>query len=931
MVGLFVLLLLAALVPSAIYFFRWYHASPFAPSTSRLWRSAWLWAAIGGGLDLILLVLALAAPVSVESEWFEHLGLGPVYSKRLTTELILFVSYAAIAAVVLRFALWVPFRALPGDVTVPTSWKRPYRGLKVGRYVVLVAGALAAGAYATTGWQQALLYAHGVPTGEVDPIFGRDVGYYLFQWPFYTWAVAAMPPILVWSLILTGLVAWPLAVMVQARYGKPEVMDFAGRTLRYCAPVFSALFVVMAVQTYLGRYGLLCPAKGRTQGVAFVDDYITIPARWGYIVIYLALAAGIGWVSWRPGSRPAWRVALVSGLALVLWGLFGSGAVPWSVQVWVRSNELVKEQPYIEHAIAATRKAFAIDDVKDHEFHPNTKLTYEDIKKGPVSLDNVRLWDWSALEATYQETQGIRPYYRFPDIDIDRYTVNGRVRQVMLGSREIDLSKLPVESQTWNNQHLVYTHGYGVCMNEAAEFTPDGMPRMHISNIPPASDVPELKIVRPEIYFGELTTNHIYVQTKAEEFSYPGDNGNVFHRYEGTAGAPVGSGLRRLAFAWCFDGLQQLFSQYITAESKLIWHREIHERIRTIAPFLRLDSDSYKVVRDNGRLCYIQDAYTWSNTYPYSAPYQGQLNYIRGSVKITIDAYDGDPTFWVFDDKDPVLQAWMQSFPGLFHPRSEMPPDLLRHVRYPEDLFGIQARMLADYHMNARDFYMREDRWQIARDLFKQGPQEVDPYYALLKLPEETSEEFVLMLPLTPFERHNLVAWLGGRCDGANYGHLVVYRMPHQSLVWGPMQIDTKIDQDPEMSAALTLWKQKGSDVIRGTLLVVPLQDGLLYVEPIYLKADKVGMPQLRKVVVGYGDRVAWDTTIDLALQRLFGKSPSSPAGPAPPLGAEAPASQLKAVAAALDHYFELMGQGRAAEAGKVLEDLRKSVKGEQK
>jgi uncharacterized membrane protein (UPF0182 family) len=931
--ALFILLLLVAFIPAVLAYRRLTRQKGWGVPSAEMRRNVLRWVIIGACVDLLLILLAIAAPIWVENEWFEQLGFGSVFLTRGVAELGLFAATALVTGAVLYLALRIPFRALPATTAPkPDPWRTGYPALVVIRHLLTVLIALGSGLSAMDHWQEALLYFHGGDVGTADPIFGQDIGFYLFRYPFDTWSANVVAGALITALVLTVVATGVLARMVENIHGKIESQDYLSRVLgRGVLTVVLPLLLVEVVRLYLGRYGLLDSTRGRFHGISYVDHHVSLPLSWVYMAGWLALAAGIVWYVARPAAKGPWMLGGGSIVALLLCWVIGSGVVTWGVQAWVHSNELALEEPYIEHGITATRKAYGIDTVVTREYHPREGLTYEDLKKDPESLDNIRLWDWEVLGATYQETQGMRLYYRFPDIDIDRYVLNGRVRQVMLASREIDIDKLPKESRTWNNEHLVYTHGYGVCLSGAAEFTPEGMPRMHIKDIPPVSDLPELRVKRPEIYFGELTRQHVYVNTTAEEFSYPGDGSNVFHRYEGRAGVRIDSGLRRLALAWSFDNFQQLMSSYITADSKLIWHRELHERIRTIAPFLRLDADTYKVIRADGTLCYLQDAYTWSSSYPYSTPQaKGGLNYIRAAVKISIDAYDGDVTFWVFDDSDPLLQAWQRAFPTLFRPRSEMPEDLRRHVRYPEDLFGIQARMLADYHMNARDFYMREDRWQIARDLFKRGNQEVDPYYALMKLPGEKHTEFVLMLPCTPFERHNLVAWLGGRCDGENYGKLLVYRMPHQSLVWGPMQIDTKIDQDPEMSSALTLWKQKGSDVIRGTLLVIPIQDGLLYVEPIYLKADQLGMPQLRRVVAGYGDRVAWAENFDAALRRLFGKEGTGPPQPPVPVVAETPA-QLKAASAELDRYFELMGQGKPAEAGKVLENLRKMLRGETK
>jgi hypothetical protein len=573
----------------------------------------------------------------------------------------------------------------------------------------------------------------------------------------------------------------------------------------------------------------------------------------------------------------------------------------------VEPNELALEREFIEHNIRFTRYAYGLEDVEEFDYQLSGGLTPEDLEDNADTLDNVRLWDWRPLRSTYEQIQEIRTYYTFADVDIDRYTLDGRLRQVNLAVREMDTEQMREDARTWINQHLIYTHGYGLCLSPAGEVTQEGLPRLLVRNVPPETDSPRLEITRPEIYFGEKTSNYVIVNTMEDEFDYPSGDQNVYARYEGEAGVPMKGLLRRVAFALRFNSTPILLSNAITPESRILFHRALPDRVGTVAPMLWFDADPYPVIVE-GRIVWVYDAYTWSNHFPYSRPTRG-LNYIRNSVKVTIDAYTGEMAFFVVDPEDPIIYTYQSIFPDLFRPVEEMNPVLREHWRYPEQLFLIQADLYGAYHMqDPRVFYNQEDLWQTPMEVRESGETEMAPYYVTVRLPDAEEAEFMMIRPYVPAGKQNMIAWLYADSDGSDYGRLGVYNFSKEALVYGPMQVESRIDQDPAISQQLTLWNQRGSSVNRGNLIVTPVNGGLLYIEPIYLQAEASRLPELKRVVVSYQNRIAMANTLSEGLAQVLGPTPVAQGpGQAPADGQQAteplPADAGELARSAQSHY----------------------------
>jgi hypothetical protein len=630
--------------------------------------------------------------------------------------------------------------------------------------------------------------------------------------------------------------------------------------------------------------------------------------------------------------------------------------VAWYVSSFiVKPNELVREKPYIVYNTDLTRQSYGLNAVAQREFPAETTVEAADPANNQPTLQNIRLWDWRALQDTLRQIQEIRTYYDFPDIDIDRYVIDGTTREVMLAARELNVDKLPESSRNWINDKLIYTHGYGITMNPVNGFTPEGLPTLLLSNMPVQSTVRSLSVTRPEIYFGELTNTDVYVKTRQKEFNYPQGASNSLTSYEGNGGIVLGGFLRRIVIALDRDDLAKLpFSDDVNKDSRLLMRRNLRDRVTALAPFLTYDPDPYIVLGDDGRLSWIMDGFTVSDSYPYSSHYQldsNLINYMRNSVKVVVDAYDGTTTFYVFDPEDPIIAAYRRIFPSLFKDASMMPPGLRKHVRYPELLLKLQAEVYGLYHMTDPEaFYNREDLWTVATEVgMGEGGQQVSqtmqPNFVLMKLPGETGVEFAEILPFTPANRNNLIGWIAGRSDGAQYGTSVVYNFPKTKLVDGPLQIEARIDQNAQLSGQLTLWNQQGSHVRRGALLVIPTGRALLYAEPIYLQAERSPMPELRLVVLALQDRLAYGPTFESAMAALFGGASSSLTAPAtsaataaaePLRGAAAsngsppPAADLNGLIAEaakdLGDYQRLTAEGKLAEAGQKLEELKRAL-----
>jgi uncharacterized membrane protein (UPF0182 family) len=702
------------------------------------------------------------------------------------------------------------------------------------------------------------------------------------------------------------------------------------------------VLVAVAFQTFLSRYALLVQDNSLFTGVRYVDENIVIPGL-SFVIAALLVGAIVATANIRIGRIRNLGIAIiVPAVTYVVAGVL----VPFYVITFVVGpNELVREKPYINKNIEFTRRAYALDHIEEVPFEPRVTNAVFDPAAHPETLENVRLWDWRALQSTLRQIQEIRTYYDFPDIDVDRYLINGKPQAMMLAARELSLSKLSSSgSQNWVNERLIYTHGYGVTMSPVSRFTKEGLPEFILSNMPVESTQPEIRLKRPEIYFGEITDWPVYVKTRQKEFNYPEGDANNYTTYEGTRGIRMGSFLRRLLIAWSIGDIAKVpFSDDITADSALLMRRNIRERVSELAPFLLFDPDPYIVVGTDGGLYWMIDGFTTADRYPYSRSLNlgtRSINYIRNSVKAVVNAYDGAVHFYIFDQADPLVQSYQKMFPALFADARDMPDFLRAHVRYPELLFRAQAAIYSTYHVqNEQVFYNREDVWTIAqqgRGQQGQGAADtIESYFVLMRFPGDKEQEFVSILPFTPANRNNLIGWIAGRSDGDKYGTLRAYRFPKTRFVDGPLQIQARIDQDPQLSSQLTLWNQQGSTVIRGNLLVIPLEDTLLFIEPIYLQAERSPMPELRLVVLATQDRLAYAARFPEALSQLIqGGAPSASTAAEtrsqPPTATAAPPSNIRLLVdranQSLADYRRLTSEGKLGEAGAKLDERKRAL-----
>ena len=709
------------------------------------------------------------------------------------------------------------------------------------------------------------LRARHVPEMNIaDPLFGRDLGFYLFQLP-YTWFLYHLALVTIICCLLSAAFMYLAEGGVWVTPRGPVIARAARAHLMILGGV---LLLLIAYRFRLGMYDLLYSPRGVVFGAGYTDVHAVLPVLRVLMVISI-LSAGVFFL--RAGKADL-RTPLIGIGALLAVGLLGGSVYPEILQRFlVAPNEIDKERPYIANSIEFTRKAYALDRFEERNFSAVEDLSLDDIRQNEATFRNVRLWDHKPLLTTFAQLQEIRTYYDFMHIDNDRYWINGVYRQVSLSPRELNPASLP--ERNWINEYLTYTHGYGLCLGPVNEFTGEGLPVLFIKDIPPVSSV-SLKVTRPEIYFGEQGSDYCFVKTHAKEFDYPQGNQDVYTSYEGGGGIPVENFWRRLLFAAAFSEKNILFSSDIQPDSRLMIYRQVLDRAQRLTPFLHYDHDPYMVIADSGALYWILDGYTSSTRYPYSQPAPHGDNYIRNSVKATINAYSGEVRFYISDPEDPFIQTYARIFPGVFHALDDMPKDLRAHIRYPEEFFSVQANMYAVFHMtDPQVFYNKEDLWRVAQSAAGGPGAAMTPYYTIMKLAEVgTREEFILMAPFTPARKDNMIAWMAARCDDPNYGKVLVFTFPKQKLIYGPQQIESRIDQDPGISQQLTLWGQGGSKVIRGTLLVTPVLNSVLYVEPLYLAADTSGaLPQLQRVIVAYSDHVVMESTLDAALTKIFG------------------------------------------------------------
>ncbi len=915
--------------------------------SSRFGRRTLLTIAIA--LFALFVGFRIALSTWVDLLWFRSLGFGAVFIRTLALECTTLAVFTLVTFFILLGAFTLVRKSNEADLPAGRALVLGNRSINIaaGPILRILSIAVAAGIALVTGvtmlpeWSTLALFWYAPhSSGPItDPIFGKPLNFFLFTLP--AWQIIG-DWLLVIAFACVAVAILFLVLTAGARALNQRSVRYAPSPFRGLSAAVAFLLAVLALNVFIGRYATLLNHHTVFDGVTYTDAHIEIP---GLLLVCLVLLLGaiIAAVNaWRHTS--ARRIVFAVAPAVLAWAALA--LVSWYTATFiVKPNELVREQPFITHNITFTRQAFALDHFTQQEFPADTSVAAADPAANQPTLQNIRLWDWQALQDTLRQVQEIRTYYDFPDVDIDRYAINGTLREVMLAVRELNVDKLPISSRNWINERLIYTHGYGITMNPVNGFTPEGLPDFYLSNMPVQSSVPGIQVTRPEIYFGELTDTGVYVKTRQQEFDYPQGQSNNLTSYQGTGGITLGGFLRRIVIAIDRDDLGKLpFSDDISPTSRLLMRRNIRDRVARLAPFLTFDPDPYIVVGADGRLSWIMDGFTSSDTYPESthAPLADEeINYIRNSVKVVVDAYNGTTTFYTFDPSDPVLQAWQRMFPTLFRPSSEMPADLRQHIRYPETLLRTQSQIYGLYHMtNPEVFFNREDLWTVATQSVsdeegQQTAEAMKPNFVLMKLPGGSAEEFVEILPFTPANRNNLIGWIAGRSDGANYGTAVVYDFPKTRLVDGPQQIEARIDQNAQLSGQLTLWNQQGSHVLRGDLLVIPTGRALLYAEPIYLQAQQSPMPELRIVVLALQDRLAYGPTFQAALTSLFGNETSTltnteTQAAAAPAGSATPATDTRALIAqasqAFADYQRLTAAGKLAEAGQKLDTLKQTL-----
>ncbi len=912
-------------------------------------------------LPAVVLLFAASRGLSIylSALWFGSLGYLSVYWYVFKLKLGLFLLFAVLTTLILRGGFWLLERAFASYALArrtifinqqPVNIS-PARFVRPIAWVVAIIAGLIFGFGMREDWRRFALYANQAPTELTDPVFHKPLAFYLFTLPVYD-LISSWLLVMAFIILCGAIVHALLAITQQA--GTGEARDAARRrglaAVSFCLALYLAIF---AWRFFLSRYPYLWEDHELFSGVNYMEDHFLLP---GLSLVSLALLAAAAIAFLNAFTRKRLRLLLFAIAIPVVVFIVAIILVPAYVTNFiVKPNELGREAPYIERNVAWTRRAFGIDKIELRNFDTENSVEAFDLQNNRATLDNIRLWDWRALKDTLTQIQAIRTYYDFNDVDVDRYLIAGQKRQMMLAPREIDINKLPTSSRNWINEALIYTHGFGLTMNTANGFDAEGMPKFVLSNMPIESSAPDIKVTRPEIYFGQKTDTDVYVRTRQKEFNFPQGETNNLTTYEGAGGIRIGNGFRRLLLAAVLGDLTKLpFSDDVTADSRVLIHRNIRDLVNSLAPFLVYDNDPYMVVSGEGRLFWIIDAFTESADYPYSRHYKAggkEVNYIRNSVKVVIDAYNGAPQFYIFDPQDPLIRTYRATFPSLFRDASEMPADLRAHIRYPETLIKTQGEAYGLYHIqDTKVFFQREDAWNVANQVSTNEQNQaqtapIEPYFVLMQLPgEKAPNEFVEILPFTPTNRNNMIGWMAGRCDGEAYGTLLVYNFPKSRLIDGPLQIEARIDQNAQLSGQFTLWNQQGSHVQRGHLLVIPIGRSLLYVEAVYLKAERSAMPELRLVVLATQDRLAYGLNFEEAMTNLFGQAGKAPVeakaeqpktrgaeaaaqpSPPPPAALQTTQQLINRAIQEFDEYQRLTAEGKLAEAGKKLEEHKRTL-----
>jgi len=882
--------------------------------------------------------------------WFESLGFG----SRFWLEISYSITFGIVGALTALGGLYLLTIFLP-------------QSFKYVKWVSVLTGTFLGGIWGYSKWDIIMKYWDKVSTTLSDPIFGKSIGFYLFTLPlldaFY---------ILFFTITFLGIAASLIAAFVRLSpqgvvFYLPSSGSESTKNLHTSVNLnFSMFVLVLAYGKFLDKYHLMYSSSGVVYGPGWTDVEILVPA-YNFItamMIFISILIIIPYLRNQylkllrrfkitSANAPVFMLVSLTGLMILLWFLCLSIVPGIFEDLMVKPNEITFERPYITNNIKFTQNGFGLNKVEEKEFPESGIFTMNTVNDNPAIFNNIRLWDWRALDATYRQFQGFRLYYEFSDVDVDRYYVGLNYREIMVSARELDINNLPPQSKTFVNERFQYTHGYGITMSTVNEFTSQGLPYLLIKNIPIESEDPTLEVTQPRIYYGELTNTPVIVNSKEKEFDYPNGNENVYTRYSGKGGVLISSLWRKFLFGWKYDGTSLLFSDYPTDSSRIMFHRQIKERVKLLAPFLKFDNDPYVVLSD-GNLYWMIDAYTTSDYYPYSEPFistetidfkegnKGRdltssvnrnfngVNYIRNSVKVVINAFNGAVDFYIFDKEDPIINVWSKIYPGLFKAESEIPKGLFAHIRYPEDMLLTQGLMYEKYHMtDPTVFYNQEDLWIRATEKYYSSIQPVEPYYIIWQLPDSEVPQFSLILPFTPKNRQVLIGWIAGMCDPEDYGKLITYQFPKGKMITGPQQVETKIDQDSYLSGQLTLWDQRGSNVIRGNVLAIPVANTLFYVEPIYLQAETAAYPELRLVVIMHGDDMSYAETFDQALAKFFNTSESNNkiSQEVPTMENNAPyRSLINQANDAFNNYLKYSGQKKFSNAAKELEKLQETL-----
>ncbi|MBI2984915.1 MAG: UPF0182 family protein [Candidatus Kerfeldbacteria bacterium] len=890
---------------------------------------------------IVLVVFSNAISMVTDWWWFSEVGYTQIFIKSLVAKILLTAGVAVVAAVwlLVNFSLAMG-SAIPWTITMPAALfgklvNLDHRVVRKFMAVVGAAIALIFGLVAAGNWQAVLNYFAQTDFGAADPVFNKDISFYIFTLPIWQLGLGLIKALIVLTTIGCVVI-----------YVSRGMLNFRGlRALKQLKPeerakthlgVLLALFMItVAAGAYLSLFRLVMNQTGPVAGAVFTDVTVRIPMLWASVTT--AVLAAVAAAVWAARGKATPLIAAI-GLYLVV-GI-ASALVPLAVQkLMVDPNELVKETPYIKRNIAATRRAYALDAIEERDISGDKPIIAADILANDLTIKNVRLWDRQPLLSTFSQIQEIRTYYEFTEVDNDRYVIDGKIRQIMLSPRELASDSLP--NKNWINERLTFTHGYGVAAGPVNQVTPEGLPVLFVKDVPPKSDVKELEVTRPEIYYGALANDYVIAKTKSREFDYPRGEENVYATYAGKGGVEINSFLKRAMFALRFQSLKLLLSNDVTSASRILYYRTIRERVAKIAPFLIFDQDPYIVI-SNGQVYWIADAYTTSNRYPYAQPslLNGRsVNYIRNSVKVVVDAYHGSVTFYQADAQDPILTTYAKIYPHAFRPLAEMPVGLVPHLRYPEDIFTLQTAMYSTYQMDdPQVFYNKEDQWDIpaipseGEGTSASSVAGMSPRHIIMKLPGEKQEEFILMLPFTPRGKDNLSAWMVARSDGANYGKVMIYRFPKDKLVFGPKQVIGRINQDPDISRQISLWDQGGSQVIQGPLLVIPIEESLLYVRPLYLKAEAGKIPELKRVIVAYENRIAMEETLEMGLAKLFGavakpEDQKRPAAVAPSVPTQDLQELTKRASEVYEEALRAQREGNWAAYGEAIKRLGEILK----